>query len=131
MKKFEINYLDEYRGYEHCMPVEADECDINRMVNPDVIVHVGEKTINIQFDYPLSTEVQLPFNHPRGESNWTRRDIYDAIRKGYNEIYDQEEFAIDSDKPAPYGIWGHCIYDLVIEEVAMNKKGILELSIGS
>jgi hypothetical protein len=74
----------------------------------------------------------MDFENPRGSKDWTRKEIFSAIRKGYNEIYYLEDMALDSDKKVtPFGIWGHSIYDLVIESVHMNKKGILVLDIGS
>jgi hypothetical protein len=131
MKKFNIELWCEEWKSPMCMPVEPMDGDLDAMIEPDQVVHTGEKTITIQYDYPLSSEVNLSFNHPEGKTEWTRKQVFDAIQKGYNEIYDQEELALDTDKEPPFGIWGHCIYDLVIEEVSMNKKGILELSIGS
>jgi hypothetical protein len=132
MKRFEIRGFDKVSGFDYCMPVEPEDNLLQEMIDPEEIVHSGEKVIKIKFDYPLSTEVIMDFENPRGSKDWTRKEIFSAIRKGYNEIYYLEDMALDSDKKVtPFGIWGHSIYDLVIESVHMNKKGILVLDIGS
>jgi hypothetical protein len=132
MKRFEIRGFDKVSGFDYCMPVEPEDNLLQEMIDPEEIVHSGENVIKIKFDYPLSTEVIMDFENPRGSKDWTRKEIFSAIRKGYNEIYYLEDMALDSDKKVtPFGIWGHSIYDLVIESVHMNKKGILVLDIGS
>ena len=83
--------------------------------------------IIIHFDYPLSSPVDLKFTHSCG---FTRKDFYNAVRKGYKKIYKKE------DNPGrvfegQYGIWGHDLCDLYLEGFTEKKPGYFILSVGS
>ena len=61
---------------------------------------------------------------------FTRKDFYNAVRKGYKKIYKKE------DNPGrvfegPYGIWGHDLCDLYLEGFTEKKPGYFILSVGS
>ena len=75
--------------------------------------------------YPLSVVVkaEVKFNSLHG--------LISEIRKIYNKIY-YSEFRKNSKEK--YGIWGHSIYDLVIESIKVvegDEKPLIDVSIGS
>jgi hypothetical protein len=124
--------------FEHCMPVTADASEIANMVEGDE--HIPElndrSVLDIEYSYPLSGKFVLSINHPFEKTEWTRRDLFLAIQKGYYEIYEAEDTAprtgIFREKDTgPYGIWGHDIGDLVIEIVRVMPSGKIKLGIGS
>ena len=83
----------------------------------------GDKLIGV-IDYPLD-----PKKMQKVEFTWkeNRFDLCRQICEAYHAIYED-----DKKDPDKYGIWGHDIGDLVIEQIrvdAKNKK--IELSIGS
>lgn len=76
----------------------------------------------LYLDYPLSVVVEknIIFN--------TLHELISEIRKTYNQIFNI------NDKENKYGIWGHWIWDLVIEGITIYKKDNMILvspSIGS
>lgn len=97
------------------------------------------KTLRIEFDYPLSNPVTFTFKKPNG---FTRLDLFRAVYDGYTAIYAAEDAAcretvndsshgIMQTSDSPYGIWGHDMGDLAIEEIKIRDDGRVELSIGS
>jgi hypothetical protein len=66
--------------------------------------------------YPLSVVVEndIKFN--------SLHSLISEIRKTYKEIYKN---------PIKYGIWGHSIYDLVIEGIGIYDGNLVKVSIGS
>ena len=97
--------------------------DCERIIIPDEEIH-------IRFDYPLSVDAILPFKNKGG---FSRNDLFKCIQEGYIKIYREEEEAIsktdtetstmknDSSK-GPYGIWGHVLRDLLLENLEYDKK---------
>lgn len=69
--------------------------------------------------YPLSVVVKknISFN--------SLHSLINEIRKAYREIYANQESAIK------YGIWGHDIYDLVIESIIIYQDNSVNVNIGS
>lgn len=131
MKEFEINYKCQYedcKGEPWAMPVDNSywkkkygELEI---INPNEIITKAQE-ITIQFDYPLSNEVDFTFKSKNG---FTRKKFYECIVKGYKRIYAAEDdpghipgMYNRASSEGPYGIWGHDIGDLVVEGV--YKKG--------
>jgi len=99
----------------------------------DVITKLEE--IIIHFDYPLSSPVDLKFIHLCG---FTRKDFYNAVRKGYKKIYKKEDnpgrvpgLLNRAKCEGPYGIWGHDLCDLYLEGFTEKKPGYFILSVGS
>lgn len=84
--------------------------------------------LSVMFEYPLSHSAVLIFKKPGG---FTRLDLFRVVFEGYTAIYDEEKAAADRDDVMPYGIWGHLMDDLVIEEIKINSDGFVELEIGS
>lgn len=66
--------------------------------------------------YPLSVVVEndIKFN--------SLHTLISEIRKTYKKIYKA---------PIKYGIWGHNIYDLVIESIKVYEGNLVSVSIGS
>lgn len=94
-----------------------------------------KKEIVIKFDYPLSTPAEMKFKSTKG---FTRKKIFECIHKGYKKIYASEKdpghipgMYNRKTSEGKYGIWGHDIGDLVVEEVQQTKPGYFTLSIGS
>jgi len=77
-----------------------------------------EETINgtLYLDYPLSVVIkeQIKFK--------SLHELIKEIRKVYKEIYK---------KPNEYGVWGHSIFDLVIESIIIYEDNLIEVNIGS
>ncbi|KAG2382550.1 hypothetical protein C9374_005130 [Naegleria lovaniensis] len=95
-----------------------------------------KQTIRVNYDYPLSTPAIKEFKCP--EQGFTQKQLVALICEGYKEIYDEEEKST-SVQPQPmnvahpgchlvnrcrttgvYGIWGHCIGDLMLTYDASN-----------
>ena len=118
-----------------CMQIEGESSDI---VNPNEIV-IKEKKITVVFTYPLTGTFSYIFKSRNG---FTRRQLFECVQKKYREIYQEENAASKSSKmpegilnrgfsKGPYGIWGHDIGDLFLEEIRYQSNGKCLLSIGS
>lgn len=81
-------------------------------------VLINDEKIFIHFVYPIGREVMIMFESKTG---FTKRDIFNCVRIGYEQIYDNADF---------YEVWGHSIDDLYLEGCTY-KKGVLRLSMGS
>lgn len=140
MNEFEIDYLyndKEYKNEEWAMPVVKDEDCIKNMIQPNEIVTTATE-ITINFNYPLTTPVDFTYKSAKG---FTRKKFWECINKGYTKIYKDEEKDVGNPgnipgmcnrarSAGPYGIWGHCMGDLVVEGVT-KEKNIYHLHIGS
>jgi hypothetical protein len=96
--------------------------------------------IAIKFTYPLRKPVTMTFTSPGG---FTRDGFCRAVSAGYRTIYEGEEKSRTtlpeprgmllnrSETDGVYGIWGHDIGDLVIEQAYLNESGIWQLAVGS
>lgn len=76
----------------------------------------------LYIDYPLSVVIEenIAFN--------TLHELISKIRNTYNQIFDI------NNKENKYGIWGHWIWDLVIEGITIYEKDntiLINSSIGS
>ena len=132
-------YIEEYKDWEgkKCLRFNFEEYAKDH--------HELDCTI----DYPLSTKcdfkIILPENKWRpGEYVFNTEDIVDQVCKKYHEIYREEsETLSEIDKPNPHlinrgfsngkwGIWGHDIGDLVLEEISLDtEKHRIDIEIGS
>ena len=139
-KKFEINgvYNDGLQVSDTSMPVSKEYSKKYKMVKPMEVV-IRKENIVIEYTYPLSNKIEFPHKRKGG---WTRKALVSTIQKDYAKIYRDEDKAVgptdcvpgtyNRDRSeGPYGIWGHCIGDLVIEGVSISDKGKVTLSIGS
>lgn len=81
------------------------------------------KAVRIVFTYPLTRKAKLEFG---SETGFTRAEIVECIRSGYRKIYAEEDLT------GKWGIWGHCIADLMIERVEVDDDtGVVSLYVGS
>lgn len=96
-------------------------------------------TADLYINYPLSVVVKetITFN--------SLHSLIKAIRETYRKIYKEEEKSMTKIKLSKrlynrgksngkYGIWGHSIYDLVIESIRIlegDPNPIIEVGIGS
>lgn len=108
--KIQIYRKDDYVSVWNLSKSEIADAD--RLV-------IFDKNITIRFDYPCD-KTEFEFTNKKGFTNWT---LYECIQDGYERIYA---------KPKKYGVWGHDIEDLVIDEIKYNpKKKRVTLFIGS
>ena len=115
---------------------DSKRADLNDVVIP-------EGVIVIKFTYPLSGEFLFTFKSKKG---FTRRKLVELICFTYQKIYDEENgtskvkeqsYAEASggtsslmnrvETDGKYGIWGHCIGDLVLEGVDVERVPRLSL----
>lgn len=113
--------------------------------NQDEVV-IPEGSIRINFDYPLDKGHVFEINSPAGKG-FTRGDLWEEIARRYQKIY-LEEYQSSYLKPThftkrrgilnrettfgTYGIWGHDIHDLSLEEMIYSPtKECWELELAS
>ncbi|MFX1385093.1 MAG: hypothetical protein ACFFBP_21935 [Promethearchaeota archaeon] len=135
---FDLNYRSSisvvnYELYKMGMDFNGD------LLNPDEIV-IKDEQIRIRFTYPLSAKVEIEFQNKGG---FSEKDLFRYIYKGYTKIYDEENQDIGRfdniskglnrpETQGRYGIWGHELGDLFIEEVWYNSRvKIVSLIVGS
>jgi hypothetical protein len=92
------------------------------MIKPNVIV-APYMRIKINFDFPLNAPACLEFESDSLEG-FSRLDFYRAIVDGYKHIYEAEN------SENPYGVWGHPIGDLFVENVLQIKRAEYKLFVG-
>ena len=94
-----------------------------RALDPDeVVLGVGNYTIKIT--YPLS----VPFTSvvKVGSMGLTRRELVDLIVKAYRIVYKD---ANRSNKK--FGVWGHCMSDLMLHTATVSKKNVINVDCDS
>lgn len=102
----------------------------------EVVIRSTSPTIEIEFDYPLSNSTKRQFILQRiGTECYgtTRQDLATFICQTYIEIYDEEEATSSPirdpnsklmNRPStngPYGIWGHDLSDLTLQEMYYDE----------
>jgi len=122
--------------------------DVERAVS--MMLHVDElvvpedrKSINVVFDYPLKEKFEFELESPSGKG-FTRGELVTAIGNRYKKIYEEEEetskVPVESlynlmnrnDTDGKYGIGGHDLEDLSLEEVIFcPEENRYYLNIGS
>lgn len=96
-----------------CEPVSASEIEIGD------ISFGSDINGTLYLCYPLTVVVKenIKFN--------SLHTLIQEIRRVYKEIYKDRKSIIK------YGVWGHDIYDLVIESIEVFKDGSVDVNIGS
>jgi len=128
-------------GMIHSISLEHPEKEMGKLIGKDSVV-ITYGRISIIIDYPLT--VPDTFNMVAGNNmGFTRKQLLEVISKEYHRIYKEEE-ATAKMKTVPlaqrkmynrnttdgkYGIWGHDLGDLVLDDILVykNKKGELWL----
>lgn len=119
----------------------------------EIVLPAGEYRLVI--DYPLNNEFTHNFTVPRFRRDrcnpnyvvaggFARRELVNLIVKSYKKIYRQEdraatEVTIGKHGPlfnrdqsdGPYGIWGHCLGDLILHTAYVNEAGKITLGVDS
>jgi hypothetical protein len=92
-------------------------------------------------DYPLETPFKTRFTVDT--KGMTRRKLVGLIIKSYRKIYDDEDKDVGGEtgnipgmlNRAPsqgrYGIWGHCLGDLMLHTAKLQKSGNVSVSCDS
>jgi hypothetical protein len=117
-----INLLIKKRDWAN---VAEFQIDLNRWkIQVDDLIfkfnHINRKKINIEFNYPLDISVVKEF---QSKSGFDVFKILSCVNDGYVDIYKNSK---------KYGIWGHCLEELVVENMLYNKKkNLITLHIGS
>ena len=115
------------------------------IANPEImknLVDADEKItelekIKIRFNYPLSGSFFFEYENPNG---FTRKEFCNAVLEGYNKIYNGENDAVGdpgnveglsnrAPSDGPYGIWGHYLGDLTLDECSDQRNGVFNLTI--
>lgn len=112
----------------------------NVIVNREEIIE-GKQSITISFDYPLRSEITIPFT-TNNKDGFTKDEFVKCVRRGYEMIYASERATITNGKheglnlhpresDGIFGIWGHQLYDLFLEEATQETPGVWVLTVGS
>ena len=132
-----INLNDYENGKIPWIRIDSPQIDIKNLIGKDEIV-VPETNLTIIIDYPLSSNYKFDLI---SKSGFTRTLLINEISKHYYQLYDEEEKTA-SIKTVPqnerkiynrnqtngkYGIWGHDIGDLVLDEIHVYKNSTGEV----
>jgi len=121
--------------------IEKANADIPNLVNKDRLV-IHDTTIQVIIDYPLNNPYTFRLYSPTG---FTTAQLLRAISKHYYILYEEEEKTATiktlplkkrkmynrNETNGKYGIWGHDIGDLVLDEVMVyrNDKGVVTITL--
>lgn len=94
----------------------------------DQIVVEPTATLRLRLDYPLDHPVLFERTHEDG-SPWTKRQLVEAVRDAYREVYGAA--AHDQSLPLPENVWGHSIGNLILDEAERGPDGVWVLVVGS
>jgi hypothetical protein len=114
--------------------IEDPDEDIKKQRFPDEIV-IPMNKIQIQYTYPLSNFEIIEYE-TKNELGFTRTELAKKVCEGYQKIYNHEisarhDPAREDEDDSPYGIWGHCIGDLMLYEVNQREGNIFGLGVDS
>lgn len=132
------NNLEDYEsGKIPWIRIDSPQVDIKNLIGKDEIV-IHETKLTVIIDYPLSTSYKFGLISKGG---FTRAQLINEISKHYYQLYDEEERTATI-KTVPmkdrkiynrnqtngkYGIWGHDIGDLVLDEIHVYKNATGEV----
>lgn len=132
------NNLNDYEdGKIPWIRIDSPQNDIKNLIGKDEIV-IPQTSLTIIIDYPLSTNYKFGLVSTGG---FTRAQLITEISTHYYQIYEEEERTATV-KTVPlndrkiynrnrtngkYGIWGHDIGDLVLDEIHVYKNGTGEM----
>jgi len=132
------NNLEDYEnGKIPWIRIDSPQIDIKNLIGKDEVI-IPETKLTVIIDYPLSTIYKFGLS---SKSGFTRVQLINEISKHYYQLYDEEERTATI-KTVPlkdrkiynrnktngkYGIWGHDIGDLVLDEIHVYKNAIGEV----
>ena len=136
------NNLQEFKeGKIPWIRIDSPEVDIKDLIGKDEVV-IPEANISVIIDYPLLKNYKFELNSKKG---FTRAQLIKEISKQYYRVYDEEEKTATiktiplknrtiynrNQTNGKYGIWGHDISDLVLDEIHVykNHKGKVTLTL--
>ncbi|HMK18751.1 MAG TPA: hypothetical protein VK492_11140 [Chitinophagaceae bacterium] len=127
------NNLEDYEnGKIPWIRIDSPQIDIKNLIGKDELV-ISETKLTIIIDYPLISNYKFEIFSKDG---FTRAHLINEISKRYYQLYDEEEKTATI-KTVPlkerkiynrnqtngkYGIWGHDIGDLVLDEIHVYKN---------
>lgn len=84
-----------------------------------------KNSYKLYIDYPLSVIAVVDLE---GIYINSKNELIKYICKIYQNIYEENE---NSNQSVSYGIWGHCLDDLVLHTIYIGKNGVISLGIDS
>jgi len=113
---------------------------------PNEVVLDPNTPYELIIDYPTSTPYRKRFN--TGAKGMTRIELADFICKNYRKMYAEEDGTSEvpgllgcqggaalpfnrQQTNGKYGIWGHCIEDLVLCSATVDAKNFITLGVDS
>jgi hypothetical protein len=133
------NLQDYEDGKVPWIRVDSPQVDIANLIGKDEVV-IPETKVTVIIDYPLSTSYEFELISKKG---FTRKQLINEISNHYHQLYDEEEKTATV-KTVPlkdrkiynrnqtngkYGIWGHDIGDLVLDEIHVYKNANGEVTL--
>lgn len=103
---------------------------------------IKDREIKVKYSYPLN-EPHLHVHKTENPEGFTRKELYEQISAHYHAIYAEEDAAVGptstvtpnmfnrAKSNGPYGIWGHYISDLTLEDVYATDEGVYDMDISS
>ncbi len=134
------NNLEDYEnGKIPWIRIDSPDVEIKNLIGKDEVV-IPEKKLSIIIDYPLETPCIFELVSKTG---FTRSQLVSEISRKYYQLYDEEERTATiktipvkdrkihnrNQTNGKYGIWGHDIGDLVLDEIAVYKKANGEVTL--
>jgi hypothetical protein len=125
------NLKDYPQGIIPFAQLDHTEKDISKLVDKDKVV-IRDTSIRIIIDYPLTNPYSFRLSSPTG---FTKAILLKAISKHYYLLYEEEERTASiktlpmkkrkmynrNETNGKYGVWGHDIADLVLDEVIVYR----------
>lgn len=134
-------------GYVHMSSYKAGDSldqyaeeDGRKSPDPKQVV-LPEGQYNLVITYPLSNPYTGKFKV--GKSGMTRSKLVDKVIKAYKKIYATEDEDVGEEtgnipgmlnrasSNGRYGIWGHCMEDLMLHTAYIEKGGKIRISCDS
>ncbi len=134
-------YYDKtHEDYEESYGEMVEKC------KPNEVILKGNTEYTLVISYPLSTPYKKKFK--TGKKGKTRIQLVDMICKSYRKIYFEEDSSTEippllgseggnapmfnrQETDGKYGIWGHCIEDLLLHSVSITPKGTISCGVDS
>lgn len=115
--------------------------DENPLLNNKDIILPPKQNYILKIDYPLTKPAKFQINS--GSKGVSRGKLVSLIRKYYKQVYKIEDSSTKI-KPSQipnmfnrnstdgkFGIWGHCIEDLVLVDCSISKNNVISLGVDS